>query len=166
MISLALLLAAAAADPVGPGLQGQVQCYRPNPEQHSCVSIGAYARDANGVIQNTATVLLAPKPVIVMRSTAPVEVKAGAICGKIAAHDLEIATFTVDGRPADDATAAKVRQAIAPVYAPLLGREVCTTYVPDGETLWARASVDGVRRPDLDARVRWVSPSEGYEVKP
>jgi hypothetical protein len=159
-----LLLAAALTDPVGPGLRGQVQCYKPDVQRRTCASIGAYARDSEGVIQNTAVVLVSPKPLIVMRTTAPVTVKDGAICGQIAS--LEDAAFTIEGQPATEPQVRALRDALAPGYAALLRREVCTTYRPEGEGLQAEVRIDGQLRPDLDMPVRWVTPAEGYEVKP
>jgi hypothetical protein len=157
---------AAAVDPLAPAWAGQVQCYGPNVERRSCVSIGAYAKDADGAIQNTATVLLAVQPLIVMRTTAAVQVKGEAVCAVLAIRDIETAEFTVDGQPAAPDNAASIRRGIAPAYKQVLDRELCTTYEPDGEDTKALVTVDGRRRPDLDLRVRWVAPGEGFEVKP
>src|SRR5262249_53182767 len=109
-------------------------------------------------------VLVSAKPLIVMQTIAPVVVRDTAICGKL--EGLDRATFTVDGRPADAATTDKLLYAIVPGFAPLAGREVCTTYVPDGADLKAEVRLDGARRPDMDARVRWVGSADGYAVRP
>jgi len=169
MILLALWLAAAAAtpsDPLAPAWSGKVQCYQPDTARKTCVSIGAYAKGPGGTIQNTATVLLRPQPLILMRSTAPVVAKGGAICGTITARDLQSATFTIDGKAADDKTAEALRNAVQPGYASLLNREVCTAEISVGGELTGQVSIDGQRMPALDQRVRWVSPSEGYKVAP
>jgi hypothetical protein len=173
MTLLALLLAFApgpvaadTADPLAPSLRGLVQCYGPNREKKTCVSIGAYAKDAKGVIQNTATVLMASSPQIVMTTVAPVEVKAGAVCGYIRMRDLETASFVIDGTPADATDAEAVRKAVAPAYAPFLDKEFCTVFRTDGPGLVGEVTVGGQRRRELDQRVRWVAPSEGYAVKP
>jgi len=173
MSLLALLLAfapgpvtAESADPLAPSRTGQMQCYGPNVERKTCVSLGAYAKDAQGVIQNTATVLMAASPQIVMTTRAPVAVKAGAVCGSIRMRDLETASFVIDGTPADATDAEAVRKAVAPAYAPFLDKEFCTVYRADGPGLVGEVTVDGVRRRELDQRVRWVSPAEGYVVKP
>jgi hypothetical protein len=155
-----------AADPLAPAWAGQVQCYAPNVARHTCLSIGSYAKGADGAVASTAVVLLASRPQIVMRSTAPVTVRGAAVCGVLAARDLETATFTLDGEPADPADAAEIRKAIAPSYAPMLNRELCSIFVPGEPDMRAQVSVDGRRRPELDLPVRWISPAEGYEVKP
>ena len=168
MVLIALLLQAIApaGDTLAPAFKGQAQCYAPDVARKACASIGEYARDSAGRIQNTAIVLISPSPAIVMRTVAPVEVKGGAVCGVITAGDLERATFVVNGRSADDATAANIRRALAPGYAPILGHEICTAYEADGETMRGLVSMDGQRRPELDQVVRWVSPAEGFAVKP
>jgi len=157
---------AAAADPLAPAWTGQVQCYGPNVERRSCVSIGAYAKDAAGAIQNTATVLLAVQPLIVMRATAAVQVKGESVCAVLATSDIETAEFTIDGQPAAPDNVASIRRGIAPAYQQVLNRELCTTYELDGAETKALVTIDGRRRPDLDLRVRWVAPSDGFEVKP
>jgi hypothetical protein len=169
MIGLALAASTAGeagVDPLGPAWRGQVQCYQPNVEQRSCVSIGAYSKDAAGAIQNEATVLLAVQPQIVMRTTAAVQVKGEAVCAVLAAQDIEAAKFTIDGQPAEAENAASIRRGIAPAYKQVLNRELCTTYEGAGEEMKALVSIDGRRRPELDLRVRWVSPADGFEVKP
>lgn len=169
MILLAFWLAASAAplnEPLAPAFTGQVQCYQPDAARKTCASIGAYERDADGTIQNTATVLLRPQPLILMRSRAPVVVKNGAVCGVIAERDLQAATFSIDGEAADAANAEALRRAVGPGYAPLLNREICTAYEPNGQEMTGRVSIDGKRQPALDQRVRWVSPAEGFTVAP
>ncbi|MBU1376556.1 MAG: hypothetical protein KKE02_14025 [Alphaproteobacteria bacterium] len=169
MILAALWFAAsvaAANDPIAPALAGKVQCYQPDVARKTCISIGAYAKDASGAIQNTATILLRPQPLIVMRTTAPVVVKNNAICGTITEGDLRAAQFTIAGAPADDANAEALRNAVRPGYAALLNREICTTYVPAGEEMAAQITIGGKRMPALDQRVRWVSPADGYVVAP
>ena len=168
MLWMALFLQAAApaGDPIAPALRGEAQCYGPDVARKACRSIGEYAKRPDGRILNTATVLLSPDPVIVMRTVAPVEVKAGQVCGVIRSDDLASATFTINGQAADEAAANSLRDAVAPGFAPMLNREVCTRYVPDGAMLKGLVSLDGQRRPDLDQPVRWVAPSDGFTVKP
>ena len=168
MLWIALFLQASspAADPLAPAFRGQVQCYSPDVARKACRSIGEYAKGPDGRIVNTATVLLSPNPIIVMRSAAPVEVKDGQVCGVIRNEDLTSASFTINGQAADAAAAKSLRDAIAPGFAPMLNREACTRFAPDGGMLKGLVSLDGERRPDLDQSVRWVAPGEGFSVKP
>jgi hypothetical protein len=173
LTTIAILLAMAptpsgalAADPIAPAWAGQAQCYAPKVATKACASIGAYARDARGVIKNTAEVLLSVEPRIVMTTVAPVEIKGAAICGVIRQLDLDTAIFALNGALADNATAAAIRRSIAPGYASVLNREVCSTEVKVADGLVAQVTIDGARRPELDQPIRWISPAEGYAVKP
>lgn len=167
LLALLMLVQAAAApsmDPLAPAWNGRVQCHNPDLARKTCQSIGSYARAADGTIRNTAVVLLNAQPLIVMTSVEPVTIKDGAICGKISLSGKD--AFTVDGAPAPEAVAATLREAVATAMAPLRDREICTSYVDDGDGLRAQVRVDAAPRPDLDIRVRWVHPSEGFGVRP
>lgn len=167
MLIVTLLLLQAAASPVDPieqAWQGRVQCHNPDRLRKTCQSIGSYARAADGTIQNTAVVLLNAKPEIIMTSMAPVEIRQGAVCGKISSPDE--AVFTVNGAPASAEVTATLREAVATTTSSIADREICTSYVPEGDALMSQVLVDGVRRPDFDMRVLWVDPSAGFLVHP
>lgn len=107
--------------------------------------------------------MLNPSPLIVMRDQIPVVVRDGAVCGPLT--DLEGAVFTIDGQPADPQTAEMLRGQLSAAFAQL-GTEVCTHYTPQGEGWLAEAVIDGRPRPDLNQPVIWVSPTDGYSVRP
>jgi hypothetical protein len=151
--------------PIEQASAGKLQCYSPNREKKTCQSMAAYRTTAKGGIENPASVLLNPNPLIVMNTVSPVTVREGKVCGPLRKADIEKATFTVSGAQADEATTAKVRQFAATQLAPVLEREVCTTYTPKGDTLIANATMDGAPLPGEQV-VIWVSPSDDYRVAP
>lgn len=161
-----MLLQAATppVDPIEQAWKGRVQCHNPDRPRKTCQSIGSYARAADGTIQNTAVVLLDAQPAIVMTSAAPVEIKDGAVCGKISPPDAR--AFTINGAPAPENVTATLREAVATATSSIAGREICTSYVHDGDALMSQVRVDGVRRPEFDMRVLWVDPAEGFVVRP
>lgn len=165
LILAAAVLGASPQDPIEPAKQGLVQCYAPDAAKKTCRSMGAYTVQADGTILNAATTLISPSPLIVMRTTAPVQIKAGAICGVIRQDDLDGASFTYEGKALEFDGAAKLKTAIGSAMAPLIGREVCTAFTADGDALTGQVSLDGVRQPDMDQKVLWVSPSD-YSVAP
>ena len=170
MIAIALFAhfqtTAPATDPLELAWHGQVQCDGPDVARKTCASIGSYVKGADGVIRNKAVLLLNAQPQIVMTSTLPVQVKAGAVCGVIQLSDLKTATFEVDGKVAGPELAETLRKAIEPGYAPIAGREICTTYLASGDALQAQITVEGERRTDMDMPVRWVAADAGFSVKP
>ena len=159
LIVAAAVLGAAPSDPIEPAKQGLVQCYAPDVAKKTCRSMGAY--DVQGdTILNAATTLVSPKPLIVMRTVAPVQVKAGAICGVIQQSDLDRASFTYEGAAVRGDDAARMKTAISTAMAPLIGRELCTSFTAKGGMLAGEVSLDGVRQPDMDQKVLWVAPSD------
>jgi hypothetical protein len=169
MIPLALLLALAtpaplqAADPLAPAREGRLQCHSPDMARKTCASLAGYTFSADGTILNQAEVLLTPSPVIVMRQEDAVVVRDGAVCGRFGGF--EDAVFTLDGQPAPQVVADTIRAQLAAAFA-RLGTEGCTRYAPQGDGWRAEVSIDGVARPDLNQPVIWVSPADGYAVRP
>ena len=164
---LAVAPAAAPRDPLAPALAGQVECYVPNVQRRVCRSIGAYARQSNGVMHNTAIVLISASPLGTMETTGPVQVKGQRVCSTPSPRDVAVARFRIDGKPVEAGRAEALRQDVAGDMKAIFGHEVCTSYAPgkDG-ALVAQVSVDGKRAPKLDLPVLWVSPADGYRVAP
>ena len=152
--------------PIAPADQGRLQCYTPDVARKTCQSLAGYRSGADGAIENTAVVLVAPNPPILMETVTPVEIKAGQVCGAIRPKDIDDAKFTVSGQPADLTQATKLREAIRNAMKDMFDHQICTAYVPDGDALLAKAIIDGVPRPALDQKVVWVAPDEGYKVSP
>jgi hypothetical protein len=153
--------------PITEAASGQLQCYAPNLERKVCQSLAAYRLNAAGGIDNIASVLISPSPVVVIRTVSPVTIREGKVCGPLRAEDFDAATFTVEGRPAADAVTADLRAQVKASFAPMFGHEVCTAYAPRaGGGLTAQAWVDGQRQETLDQPVIWVKPADGYRVAP
>lgn len=154
------------ADPLAPARTGQLQCFEPNVAAKTCQSIGAYLFQANGVIENPAQILIAPAPAIIINVNSPVTVRNNAICGALAATDIERASFTIDGVSANEAESAEIRSNLTRELAPIIGQESCITLAPDGDGFRADTSMGGVPQPQLTQRVIWVGANDGYRVAP
>lgn len=170
MLSLVLLLAGlqaapGGADPLAPARAGKLQCYSPSAATKSCRSLASYAFAADGSIANRAEVLLAPQVGLVMTTVSPVTVKNGAVCGMLG--DLSDAEFVMNGQPAAPQVADSIRERLGPVRAPMMGKEICTVYRPDGDGFITEATIGGQPTPPGAAqKVIWVAPSDGYGVRP
>lgn len=151
-------------DPLAEAWKGRIQCHNPDVARKTCQSIGNYFKRPDGVIENTAVALLNAQPAIVMTSVAPVEIKDGAVCGKISSPEEGI--FTIDGITPPVEVVSRLRAAVATATASIAEREICTSYVRDGEALKAVVRVAGAPRPEFDMRVLWVTPSDGFSVRP
>ncbi len=157
-------LAADLPAPITPAGRGQLQCYAPDAAHKTCQSLAAYRPGAAGGIDNIAVVLVSTSPAIAMATISPVTIKAGEVCGFIRPEDIATAVFTEGGHPLDPAQAATVGKQVQGAMKAFYGHEICTAYVPDGESFVARESIDGAPQPSMNQRVIWVSPSDGYSV--
>ena len=148
-------------DPLSPATAGGLQCYSPDIARKICQSLAAYARSSDGEIVNTAVVLISTSPPITMTTTTPVVVRDGVVCGAIRAMDIGAATFTLSGRPLDDAQTSSLRQQMSANMSAMFDREICTAYKSDGT---AEATLGGALQPVM--KVIWVAPDQGYAVGP
>ena len=171
-ILVAIVLVAAAQqaansrDPLAPARSGQMQCYMPNFETKTCHALAQYTFAADGSIQNPAEVLIVENPLIVMKGSAPVVIKSGAVCGPFRAEDIQQATFTIGGNPAPPQLADQIRTQILMTSTDRLGKEICTTYVPDKGQYAARVTIGGAAHPEMTDRMIWVRPADGFKVGP
>jgi hypothetical protein len=171
MMFLGLLLSAASAplqssepDPLLPARTGRLQCYAPDAAHKTCGSLAGYRADGAGRYLNRAEIPLTPDGSLTMTITTPVRIVSGAVCGPIRAEDIARAEVRIAGTPMAAGQAAPLLARVAQAFGPLIGHEICTRYEPEADGFVSRASLDGIYRPDLDQRMIWVDPADGYRV--
>ena len=150
--------------PIAQASAGKAQCYSPDLAHKACASLNSYALRPDGQIANTSTVILEKTPAVVMTSVSTASVVNGRICTVMRKDDLLAAQFTVNGAMPDAAQIASLRQAIVNGWAALIDHTVCVSYVADGSQFVAHTAFDGLPRPNLDQRMMWVSPEDGWKV--
>jgi hypothetical protein len=168
-LALALLAQAHAApqatpDPLAPARAGKVQCIGPSREKKTCLGMASFKPGAGNTFESTVAVLVSPNPLIVMETHAKGTVEGGGICNIIRAEDYAASTFTLNGAPMDESTAATIRPQVAATIAPMAGKKGCSRERPDGDVLVSEVTIDGVARPDMTQKVIWVSPTDGYTL--
>ena len=168
-----VLLAAAALSPanayvgpLAPAGKGMAQCYVPNVVAKTCASMATYHLNADGTFTNKAMVLISKSPPAILEMNTNVQVKNGAVCGKIREDNITSARLTVNGAEVPAEQSGPVLARIASGMAPVIGHEICTAYVQSGGQLVAKATMDGQPKPDQDQVMTWVSPSDGYSIAP
>lgn len=170
MLATALLLTlAAAADPLAPARQGQVQCYDPVPARKLCRAIGAYEFAADGSISNLATTRLQDAPVIIMFARSPVVVRDGKECSVEDLKATDIEKIEIDGQPLPAAALDAVRPQIIAGLPDVLktGQPLCSTYPAQTDSpMSVTVEIGGVAHPELTATVLWVNPADGWTVVP
>ncbi len=171
-LTAALILAAAqsvptATDPLALARSGQLQCFTPDTSRKMCLALAGYTWGPGRAIQIRADILMAPASLlIVMRTSTSVEVRSGAVCGRVRARDIEASTFTIAGRPVPQQMVQLVSPQILSVMRSHLDREICATFVPNGSTVTTQLTIDGVAHPQISETFIWVRPNEGYAVGP
>ena len=169
MLTLSLLLFAAATDPLAPARGSHVQCYDPVPAQRLCRAIGSYAFAADGTISNLAVNRLQDSPTVVMFARSPVVIRGDRVCSVGALNGADIERIEVDGRPLDDATLVLARGQIMASLPDSMktGQPLCSAYAPNPDgTVSATVYVGDVAHPELNATVMWVNPAQGWTVVP
>jgi hypothetical protein len=161
-----LAFSAASADPLAEARAGKLQCLRPDTARKICAALSGYAFDANGTITSTGDVLLSPQPLLIMRTVSSVTVKGEAVCGVAKKEDLDNASFLLNGAQLPEEQAAGVRAQLLGAVQNLIGKEVCTAYVPDGDKISGKVSIDGKPNPAFDQTFIWVKAGDGYTIAP
>ena len=164
------LMALAAANPaypafLAPAASGQVQCYVPS-DHKTCVSTSVYTANSDGTFTDTSAVLLSKQPAVVLQISTPTAIKSGAVCAALRQQDVIAASISVNGQVIPPEKSGPILQKIAGSLSPIIGHEICTTFVPADGGFVAKASMDGKPQPAQDQKVIWVSPSDGYTVAP
>ena len=148
-------------DILRPARQGQVQCFQPDIDARTCKIMAAYSFEDDGRIVSTTQALMDESGPAVLVVTAPVIVRGKAVCGGL--EHLPTARFVVAGQPATPGQDAGYRLMLS--VAPRKG-EICASWVGDGDGYVAHGALDGKPKKDLDQRMIWVEPGEGYRVAP
>jgi hypothetical protein len=72
----------------------------------------------------------------------------------------------VAGQVVSAADAEPILDRIVQAVAPWDGQETCTRYEPGTVDFTAKVSIEGTYRRDLDTKIKWISPADGYTVVP
>ena len=166
LAATALSPANAYVGPLAPAGKGMAQCYVPNVATKTCGSMATYHQNADGTFTNKAMVLISKSPPAILEMNTNVQVKNGAVCGKILEQNITSARLTVNGTDVPADQSAPVLAQVASGMTAVVGHEICTSYVQSGGQLVAKATMDGVPKPDQDQVMLWVSPADGYSIAP
>jgi len=170
-LGLALLGALSAStgireNPLELAEAGSVQCYEPNEEKRTCRSIESYRSLGEQRYATTAIILISPAESTTLETTTQVEVKNGAVCGLVRADEIAAGRLRVAGHLIGENDAKPYMAAILQSLKALIGKEVCTTYVPSSDGFLAKVAINGVYRANTDQRMKWIGPNDGYTVSP
>ena len=155
---------AADADPLAQGRAGKAQCFTPDVKAKTCRQIVTFTFGPGGAIETHASTAMNDN--LIMHHGGVVTLKGGAVCRRLAAEDMDRATFSLGGKPASAADTQALRAEVKQEYAGMLGKELCTSYKPQGRLFAASLTMDGVPQGDVSDTVLWVNPKDGYKLVP
>jgi hypothetical protein len=161
---LFLLAASQTADPLAEARAGKLQCVTPNIETKKCLAMASYVVRPDGSFDTVITLMIAPSPLIGMETRATGKVEGEAVCSIVHKSDYAAAKFTVDGKPADEATTNAISAQVLPAIAPLDGKKACSRDRAEGALMIEEVTLDGVARPDMTQKFIWVKPEDGYTL--
>lgn len=150
--------------PLDKASEGFVQCYEPDDAAKTCLSIAAYKANDDGTWDNTATLLISPKGPVTLETVTPVRLDGTAVCGSISSEDIYSGKLAISGTPVPSEKAGPMLEKIVAGMAPLLNRQICTTYLKSPNGLVAKGQIEGWTKDVPEQRVEWVLPSQGYRV--
>jgi hypothetical protein len=163
---LLALLAPADADPLAPAGEGKMLCHRIDRAERTCETLAGYARNADGSYRTTAIGLVSTDPLMTITMHSTVHVRDGAVCERYGASDVQGAVRFADGTPVPAAKARERRKWLARQFAAFDGREICSRYTANGDSLRVQVTIDGDPQPEDPCVIEWVRPEDGYRVLP
>jgi hypothetical protein len=121
----------------------------------------------SGAIQARGEILMAPSELlVVMRTSTPVQVRSGTVCGQVRDRDIAASTFTIAGQPVPQQMVQFASPQILSMLRAHINKEVCATFVPNGSSFSTQLTVDGADQPQVSETFIWVRPNDGYAVGP
>jgi hypothetical protein len=135
---------------------GMVACLDPDKARKTCGGMDYYEHRGGASYTHRAVVLMDPKGPVVVEMVLPVEVRNGAACELVRKEDLMMAKVRVGGRLLPPEEAAPDLEFVVGLLESALGKEYCTTYVVEGDSVMSKTSIAGVYRPGLDTHLMWV----------
>lgn len=154
-----------SSDPIEPARTGALACVRPDTINKHCNTLLRYVfNDDRSSIIAHASVTMSDS--VVMSTKFDVKIKARAVCSIGREEYVQSASFEISGRPATAKEAAEIRALLASNIRAGGPVEACMNFAPQPDGFLAETTVNGVRHPELDEPMIWVSPDEGYAVSP
>lgn len=158
------LTATPSADPLAEARAGKLQCVTPDIGKKTCLALVSYVVRPDGGFDSVVTVMVAPSPLIAMETRSTGKVEGDAMCSIVRKADFAAAKFTIEGKPADEATANAIGAQVLATVEGLDGKKGCSRDRPEGNVMVEEVTLDGVARPEMTQRFIWVKPEDGYKL--
>jgi hypothetical protein len=153
-------------DPLSLIADGMILCAKFDEQRRTCQSIATYQRLNDQTYISTSIMILSPKEPVTFETSLQVTIKDGAECSVLRPGDIWGGKVRVKGRLLSKNEATHIYGLMNKSMLAYINKEVCTSYVETENGLMAKSTVAGSYKQELDQGVKWVRPSDGYQVAP
>ncbi|MDF2384898.1 hypothetical protein JMG10_25725 [Nostoc ellipsosporum NOK] len=166
MIATIFLLAAAApmpgADALDPARAGKIRCIGPDTRARTCATMVRYTVHEDDRFEAVVTGVVSTEPMILIEYQTSGRIEDGAVCSTVRPVDFKSGKLSKDGAPLAPAVETSIRERLMLALQPLAGRKRCYRDKVDGDGIVSDIVIDGLVRADMNQRVLWVSPEDGW----
>lgn len=156
---------AASADPLAPARAGKIRCVSPNAANRTCQTIIRYTVRDDGGFDATVIGIVSRDPMVLLEYKSFGRIEEGGVCMMIRMHDFETGTLLYNGAPVGPSEGQRLRLQLQGAVQPIAGKKRCFRDQPgNGDDMLSVITLDGVAQPEMQQRVAWLSPEEGYAV--
>lgn len=159
------------ADPMAPGLSGQISCNKPDTVKKTCEGFTIFQRNEDGSVIIISEDAMSNHPAITATTKTRIraEAKDGALCWTAKAEDFEYLEFTPAKGLADNATLvrqlAEMRQQMFDYASSnLAGYEFCGHHFVKDNRYRSLATKNGIAVPEFDNEYIWLDDTTGYTL--
>lgn len=161
---LPALAQAQSRDPLARARDGWVECHDANTVARTCSAFGAYRFLESGEVMNDVVMHINAEPLVIVYSSSTVYARDDLICERVTRDVINSARVTMDGQPAPQELDRQLKDAVWSVFVGV--NELCSRLTAEGDVISVAVFFDGVERPELAARFRWIRPDAGYTLAP
>ena len=171
MITAVLLILAAPmiqadVDILARSKSGKVLCSNPDAATKSCSSMTSFDISADGSVSETTEVLLTTDQPLTLTMSIAAQVTAGSNCGTMTLEDLRRGQVRMGGQAIPTDRNTLVLERLEQSMAQLAGKTICEAIRLESTGLVKYGQVEGIDIKLPGKPVMWVSPIDGYKVKP
>lgn len=170
MFASLLLLMSGSAIP-GNDIMAQIRagnalCSNPDEATKTCSTIASYTRSDDGVLTETAELLISPSQPITLEMSSVVSVDGAVNCGALTLAEMQKGRIRLAGALLTPERNEAALKGFLEKLAPMAGRKSCEEIRIEAEQLVKFGQVDGIDLKLPGKPVRWVGRDEGFRVAP
>ena len=141
-------------------------CSNPDEAAKTCSTIASYARADDGVLTETAEILISPNQPITLEMSSVVNVDGAVNCGALTLAEMQKGRIRLNGTLLPPERNEAALKALLEKLAPMADRKSCEELRIEAGQLVKFGQVDRIDLKLPGKPVRWVGRDEGFRVAP